>query len=364
MTQKARVRQRGFTLVELLVVIAIIGILVALLLPAVQAAREAARRSQCVNNLKQVSLATLNFESSYKKLPPGFIHDRNFDAEFTNFTWIGNIIYALPFMEQVGIYSPFPLNIEMDFTAFDKRYGPNYDQYNPATAARRLPWWEYMPINQVTGTRIDSLICPSDNAETARKLGSSEYQIFMSICPAYYGGYYVNDEPPVPITRFMQVTNYMGVAGRLVETAARLGRNDADYPDVRAKVDMWEGVFRFEEQCKLADASDGTSNVFMFGEVTGNFSNNTLRTGRLHSMGYMIGPMPIHWNTYPLGSTVEYTTSRDAGWYRFSAQHPGVFGNFAMCDGSVRTVRRNVDAMLLLQAAGRADGQSLLNSFE
>src|SRR5690348_15993690 len=89
---------RGFTLVELLVVIAIIGILVALLLPAIQAAREAARRAQCQSNMKNISLAVLNYESSKKKFPPGFV-----STPPATETW-GWAAFILPYLEEQGVY--------------------------------------------------------------------------------------------------------------------------------------------------------------------------------------------------------------------------------------------------------------------
>lgn len=99
----------GFTLVELLVVIAIIGILVGLLLPAVQAAREAARRMQCSNNLKQIGLAVHNFESASKYLPPGFIGD-NSDALNSWATWPALL---LPYLEGSNQYNLIDIHYQM-----------------------------------------------------------------------------------------------------------------------------------------------------------------------------------------------------------------------------------------------------------
>ncbi len=88
----------GFTLVELLVVIAIIGILVALLLPAIQAAREAARRAQCQNHLKQLALACINYESAKKHMPPGFVSQPHITE-----AW-GWGVFILPYIEEQAIY--------------------------------------------------------------------------------------------------------------------------------------------------------------------------------------------------------------------------------------------------------------------
>src|SRR5262245_16814243 len=103
-----RLASRGFTLVELLVVIAIIGILVALLLPAIQAAREAARRSQCINNLKQIGIAITNYENNYKKYPPGRTGCDGYrgaecyiaDVDWKYHSQASGFIFILPFLEE------------------------------------------------------------------------------------------------------------------------------------------------------------------------------------------------------------------------------------------------------------------------
>ncbi|HEX3598638.1 MAG TPA: DUF1559 domain-containing protein [Lacipirellulaceae bacterium] len=148
-------RSAGFTLVELLVVIAIIGILVALLLPAIQAAREAARRNQCTNNLKQLGIGFHNYESAYKGFPP-----RRWSAADQGYTGWGTFI--LPYIEEQSIYDRY--NFKFDF---------------------------YDPVNKdVVETKLPMFICPSVDRDTPITSGGNV--TIGSANPAKGSPFYVN----------------------------------------------------------------------------------------------------------------------------------------------------------------------------
>ena len=165
------IRRRGFTLVELLVVIAIIGILVGLLLPAVQAAREAARRMQCQNNMKQIGLAIQNFESAYRFFPParvdaapGFpVTEFGVPAPTTGTIQHGPGIFLMPYMEQNAIYNQYDLKQSWSSAA------------NAAAIANQIPTFN-CPSTPESG-RLDTGNVPGSTAANRWLAAASDYSI-------------------------------------------------------------------------------------------------------------------------------------------------------------------------------------------
>lgn len=156
----ARERQ-GFTLVELLVVIAIIGVLVGLLLPAVQAAREAARRMQCSNNLKQLGLACHNYESTHGRFPPSAVVDLSVNSTGNNGSWGGHG-RILPFLEQGNLYNAVDLTIA---------------------------WDGQMAID---GLKIPTYACPSDiGSDLVRDPGSGRPRLYPTSYGFNFGRWFV-----------------------------------------------------------------------------------------------------------------------------------------------------------------------------
>ncbi len=165
MPKKQSVPKRvGFTLIELLVVIAIIAILIALLLPAVQQAREAARRSQCKNNLKQLGLAMHNYHETYKMFPPGVVNATNCTAANTNYLW-GWGSYLLPMLDQAPLYQQLSPN------------GCNLPQ--PSTLVQT--GWS----SALLQTPLAAYVCPSDTGAAVnafyRNYSKSNYVISEAV---------------------------------------------------------------------------------------------------------------------------------------------------------------------------------------
>jgi prepilin-type N-terminal cleavage/methylation domain-containing protein/prepilin-type processing-associated H-X9-DG protein len=193
---------RGFTLIELLVVIAIIGLLTALLLPAVQAAREAARRTQCVNNLKQLGVAAHTYESSYRVFPPGYVS--NFDAagNDTGPGW-GWGALLLPQVEQKPLFDAAKLNLPIE---------------DASNQTNRL-------------TRILVYLCPSDDQAPSwlamkRDASGTPIQSICQVASANYVGMYGTSDPGIDGDGIFFRDSSIGIAAVVDGTAQTIAAGE------------------------------------------------------------------------------------------------------------------------------------------
>ncbi|QDT65776.1 DUF1559 domain-containing protein [Calycomorphotria hydatis] len=237
--------RRGFTLVELLVVIAIIAILIALLLPAVQQAREAARRSTCLDHLKQIGLALHNYHDAYSTFPPGYISD------FSSYEDLSGTAHV----SHSGVTSFGAVQWSwLAFIAPMMELGPAYDALAVGdrraadTACYARHWVPDQAARDAMEAPIATLRCPSDvgpHLNTSRGFWGSPQKHPDNPSWSCGGGQF-------------PTSNYLGV------NADRANSSNTQY--VEARMRYANGIFVPNGKVKMRDVTDGTSNTFMVGE--------------------------------------------------------------------------------------------------
>ncbi|MDB5344629.1 MAG: Prepilin-type N-terminal cleavage/methylation protein [Schlesneria sp.] len=302
---RKHIRRPGFTLIELLVVIAIIAVLISLLLPAVQQAREAARRSQCKNNLKQIGLAMHNYHDIYNRIPMGYIDTAAPTAAATEdggWSWAAQI---LPQLDQAALAAKF-----------DFRFHPHGVLANETgnTAAGTTP--------------LQVFSCPSDVKPPTRKSGSSD--------PAATST--ANGIVPAVAT-----SSYVGSSGPF--DANFCDQTAAAYQSVRAV-----GAFRVNIGLGFQSFTDGLSNSILVGETHWMQTRNNMLYGSLQNAGGADCTDLSEFRTNPYNHLRSTNCYMNATAVRFPSKYFTAFASmhvggshFLMGDGSVRFISDNIE---------------------
>jgi prepilin-type processing-associated H-X9-DG protein len=288
-------------------VIAIIAVLIGLLLPAVQKVREAAARSTCQNNLKQIALAAHNYASANGVLPPGYVGN---PPSFANGTgcYLGVLAYLLPYIEQGSVYNQFQVN---------------WTPYKPSGN----PWWTVGVNVSAARTRIKTYQCPSDNLEET----FNDPTAFIVVSTRFRqsdGSYIISGFQASAFgASGVGLTNYLamaGVFGTLQGTSR--GLQIQQYRGVFLNVtDTDNNVITLD----AVTAADGTSNTILFGESLNSSYGDPRDVGYTWAGGTLD---PSFW-VIPSNPTERF-------WGDWSSNHAGgQIVNFAFGDGSVRPIR-------------------------
>ncbi len=302
-----RIQRRvgGFTLIELLVVIAIIAVLVALLLPAIQQAREAARRAQCKNNLKQMGLALHNYHEMNRSLPPGWIGGNR---------W-GWAVFILPELDQSSLYN-----------LLGGTKGVN------VTGATALGFNAVMPsliMPNALQTALTVYRCPSDSGTNL-------------VTPPLSDGYTIATTPAANTTSFGR-SNYAGVEGAVVNLAVIPTTTNG----------LGGGAFSQNSSRRFRDFIDGLSNTFLvgerrtpFGSVSNGFSGgDTIWAGVGDEVSIQGIALPVgdcsFGNKLNLRSPLAPSLTSNLPYSGFSSLHTGG-GHFVFGDGSVRFISDSI----------------------
>lgn len=327
-------RRNGFTLVELLVVIAIIGILIGLLLPAVQQVRETARRTECSNNMRQMGLALFNYESSHRQFPSAgqakrggtgpdagqnvFFTDRGELESFGNASHSVQT-YLLPFMEQDNVYVLFDLDYRYDF-----------DPTRPEA-----------PTNQQAAkTAITTFICPSTPRSTetdAEGYGFTDYSAPVTVRPGLSG----NPDQP----RFKCVLN--GDSRRKISTITDGTSNTIAIAEDAGRVDVDSGGFMVIKVETMDDGTPANRRSWAWADPDNAFNVDELVNNNQWPTG---GSSDCPWSVVNCGPNEETFSFHPTG------------ANVVFADGSVHFISETIDAPTFAALMSKDGGE--VNTFE